>query len=109
MELIRIMSALMPGQNVSPDLSTYDAMIAHWRGNGVPPTLAEVNAKGAELQAEDDKIQYLKDRKADQEAQSITLESKMAALWSKIMDGDSSAADALKIELDKIKVKFPKP
>lgn len=109
MELVRIMSALRPAENVSPDLSSYETMVATWRGSGSPPTLQEVNAKGAEIQAADDAIQYLKDRKAEYAKQGLTIEAMVFAMWEKFQESDPKNADDLQVEKAAIDAQFPKP
>jgi len=43
-DLSMCMAILRPGENVSPDMSSYQAMADHWRGSGDCPALAEVEA-----------------------------------------------------------------
>lgn len=104
MDLILVMDQLRPGENVSPDLSSYNAMIANWRGSGTPPTLQEVNAKW--VQIEPDILKGQEDVVVEKELVVAGADQKamVDALWEKIMNADSTKADALKVIIDQIKI-----
>ena len=49
MDLHLVMNELRPGENVAPDLSTWEAMNAKWRGSGSCPSKAACQAKWDEI------------------------------------------------------------
>lgn len=109
MDLALVMSRLRPGENVSPDLSTYNEMVIHWRGQGVPPSLAEVEADWNLVKTEVDEINYqIMISKKLLEA-GVTSDAKIEALWEKTVKNSPEAADALLVAEEKVMTDFPKP
>lgn len=94
MDLALVMEQLRPGENVSPDMSSYEAMAANWRGSGAIPSKAECEAKWAEIllaKTDDEKI------KEELFEQNVSLEDRVIALEKKIMENDSTEADAIQV------------
>lgn len=100
MDLSLVMEKLRPGENVSPDMSSYEAMAAKWRGTGSVPSKAECEAKWAEIlstKTEDEKIAE------ELFKQSISLEDRIVALEKKIMENNSIEADAIQAIKEDVK------
>lgn len=55
MDYARILDRLFPGENVSPEVQSndYQRIIDTWRGQSVPPSLANCQATWTAIQAED--------------------------------------------------------
>lgn len=102
MDLALIMSRIRPGENVAPDLSSYDKMVQTWRGAGQPPTLTQVQN---EAKVDEDK-EYLEER--EEALKEITLEDKIDAIWKKLKN-DSVKFNEIEAEIVKAEQDFPKP
>jgi len=108
MNLALTMAVLRPGENVSPDMSSYESMVAHWRGTGNPPTLQQCEAAWVTINAN------LYSEKRVAEYPKI---SELADALSKIHGGgNQSIIDAGQAQLEEysaacmaVKVKYPKP
>ncbi len=108
MELSRIMAVLNPGENVAPDLSSYDAMVAKWRGTGAAPTRQVVEGKWAEIKAAQDAVAYKVQREEAYVEQGATVEALVYALWEMIVENDFTAANEIQAKRVAIKAQFPK-
>jgi len=106
--LVIALNKLRPGENVSPDMSDYDAMVTNWRGSGQPPSFQEcVDAYNTAYAA-----MYREKRVAE-----YPKISELADALSKIHGGgNQSIIDAGQAQLEEysaacmaVKVKYPKP
>lgn len=102
MDLALIMSRIRPGENVASDLSSYEKMVASWRGAGQPPSMTQILNEAKK----DDDVKYIEDRKKALKA--ITLEDKVLALWAKAK-GDDKLFDDIEAAIVKAEQDFPKP
>lgn len=109
MNLTRVMIELRPSENVAPDLSSYDAMVAKWRGSGVPPTRDEVRAKWDEIAAADAAVAYIPKQEKARLARGASDSEMIQALWDQVVNNDPAGVDKIKVILAKIKTDFPKP
>lgn len=109
MDLVAVMNQLRPKENVSPDMSTYDAMVAHWRGSGIPPTLQEVNDTwNASVKAEFEATALDQKRAEKAREAGVDLNTKVEALWKAIATQDTTEVDRLKIILATVEATTPK-
>lgn len=108
MELSRVMDKLKPGENVAPDLSSYDAMVAKYRGSPPIPTQKEINDKWAEIAANDALVAYKTLQKEAIAQAKVTTEDKLNALWQ-LAKGDSTEFDRINAIVEKAETDFPKP
>lgn len=84
-DLYLVMEKLLPNENVSPDMSSYQAMVDNWRGSVPPPTQKEVDDKWAEIEPK-----LVKDELAD------SLEAKVQAMWDKLAYAQDTKIDEIK-------------
>lgn len=105
MDLRLVVENMVPNENVSPDFSSYDAMVAMWRGSVPPPSLQEIEARAITLEKE----MFEEKRKERELQEGVTDKAKLEALWKKFMDGQAQEADDLKVVIDTIKTDIPEP
>lgn len=105
MELSLAMQVLRPGENVSPDLSSYAAMVANWRGSGTPPTEAECLAAWQTADA----AAYEGKRRIEYTKQGVTIDAMIVALWEKIVENKPQAMNDLQTKRLRVKSDIPKP
>lgn len=84
MDLNLVIEKLFPGENVSPDMSSYGAMVINWRGSGTPPTLTECDDAWALIEPD-----FLAKQK-------VNPQTKLDALWDKIANDDATKMDEVK-------------
>lgn len=81
-----------------------------WETPEIPiPSEAAIIAAHNELLAEKEANQYKEKRRVAYDASGVTLDAMLVALWEKIMEGDSTEADALQVKRANIKTANPKP
>ena len=73
------------------------------------PTEAEIEAECAKLKIEFDALQYSRDRERAYNKAYLYDHDLLIALWEKVMESDSTAADALQVKRSKVKTDNPKP
>ena len=77
--------------------------------NITKPTEAQIEAECAKLKTEYDALQYSRDRERDYGKAEVDHYKLIIALWEKVMESDSTAADALQVKRIKVKTDNPKP
>lgn len=108
MDLPLVMEVLAPNENVSPDLSSYESMIATWRGSGAAPSLEAVEAKWAEIKGTQDAIHIDQLRKLEYEKRGVSTDALAEATFAKLA-GDSLEFDRLQTIREQVKTDIPKP
>ena len=73
------------------------------------PTKAQIEAECAKLKTEHDALQYSRDRERAYNKAELYDHELLIALWEKVMESDSTAADALQVKRNKVKTDNPKP
>ena len=73
------------------------------------PTEAQIEAECAKLKTEYDALQYSRDRERAYSKADLYDHELLIALWEKVVESDSTAADALQVKRSKVKTDNPKP
>lgn len=99
MDLRLTIEAMFHGENVSPDFSSYQNMVAKWRSPSPAPRLSEVEAYWDSIQ------NNLKEGKAKDklESEGITLEKKLDVLWNDFVNGKTENVVSLQNQIQAIK------
>lgn len=96
------MEVLRPKENVAPDMSSYDAMVASWRGSGNPPSLQDVLTVQAQIDVEQAAIKYTPIEVPPELTSNISTEAMVEALWKFLIEGDPVEKDKIQAIRDKI-------
>lgn len=107
MDLPLVMEVLAPNENVSPDMSSYEAMIANWRGSSVAPSRESVEAKWDEIKGAQDAILIDQARKLEYEKLGASTDALAEAAFDKLA-GDSVEFDRLQAIREQVKTDIPK-
>jgi hypothetical protein len=95
MDLHLVMQELRPNENVGPDLSSWTAMHAKWRGVGPCPTERQCLDKWEEIKGQYEDLTALKDQKEALALVGVTDAQKLDALWNAIAKKDTSKMEDL--------------
>lgn len=106
MDLRRTVEEMVPGENVSPDFSTYQSMADHWRGSVPVPSEAAIATKWAEIEALDKETEHLENQRKEIQEAGIAAYDMARALWDK-EKGDSAEFDRIDVVVEKAKTDFP--
>lgn len=88
MDLNLVMEVLRPKENVSPDMSSYDAMVAKWRGSGNPPSLQDVLTVQSQIDVEQAAVKYTPVEVPRKLTANISTVSMVEALWKFVVEVD---------------------
>ncbi len=104
MDLALVTQKLFPGENVSPDKSSYEAMVSTWRGSAKPPTLEECEAAWKQVQEE---VPVEAKVREDVLKSGVTQETMIEALFRQVAYNDSTKLDEIKSIIAAAELKFP--
>jgi|GEM_PF-3992280 len=107
MDLALVMNELRPGENVAPDLSSYEAMAAKWRGSGDCPTKAECVAKWNQIKDAVASKDNDRSRREEYLKRGLLLDLPMA-LYEKIQNNNDALLLQLKPIIEQINATYPK-
>ena len=101
-------------KNLTPDakftlVGNSYAGLEWFSDNITKPTEAQIEAECAKLKIEHDALQYSRDRERAYNKAYLYDHDLLIALWEKVMESDSTAADALQVKRSKVKTDNPKP
>jgi hypothetical protein len=111
-QLVKIFESLKPeGVDITPscDMSTIEAIRAHWRWPGVPPTDEEVAAAWDAIKTKVADADVSEARRKEYLKAGLTSEAMVVALWEKIMEERPDAATIMQATRETIKTANPKP
>ena len=101
-------------KNLTPDakftlVGNSYAGLEWFSDNITKPTEAQIEAECAKLKTEYDALQYSRDRERAYNKAELYDHELLIALWEKVMESNSTAADALQVKRSKVKTDNPKP
>ena len=94
-QLVMAFGVLFPTENVSPDMSTIEAIRTNWRGSSPCPSDADIQAAWDSVA---DQVQDQLDQqqaKVEYAQQGLNTDAMVLALWKQIMENDPSQANSL--------------
>lgn len=100
---------MFPGENVSPDLSSYEAMKSTWRGSQPCPTKAEVLAVANAVKSERDAVKYIQLRKQEYQKRGLNLDEVSEALIEAFVENRPEKLEAIQTIREEVKQLYPKP
>ena len=107
-DAVQALKNLTPNAQFSLVGNSYDGL--EWHDTSITkPTEAQIEAECAKLKTEFDALQYSRDRERDYGKAELDHHKLIIALWEKVMESDSTAADALQVKRSKVKTDNPKP
>jgi len=80
-----------------------------WQEGFKAPTNAKLLKWKIEMESYQLSIKYIADREAEYQKEGCTEKAMRIALWEKIVENRSEAADALEIKRQAVKIRIPKP
>ncbi len=89
------MEVLKPLENVSPDLTTYETMVATWRGSLPIPTLKEVQDKWTEIELADQSRELERNVQEKVLKLGVTQPVMIEALFRAVKYNDTSNLDQI--------------
>ena len=107
-DAVQALKNLTPNAQFTLIGNSYDGL--EWFSEDITkPTEAQIEAECAKLKTEYDALQYSRDRERDYSKAELDHHKLIIALWEKVMESDSTAADALQVLRSKVKTDNPKP
>ena len=107
-DAVQALKNLTPNAQFTLVGNSYDGL--EWLDTSIAkPTEAEIEAECAKLKIEYDALQYSRDRERDYNKAELFDHELLIALWEKVMESNSTAADALQVKRNKVKTDNPKP
>tara|TARA_B100001287_G_scaffold276265_1_gene286473 strand:- start:2398 stop:2742 length:345 start_codon:yes stop_codon:yes gene_type:complete len=107
-DAVQALKNLTPNAQFTLVGNSYDGL--EWLDTSITkPTEAQIEAECAKLKTEYDALQYSRDRERAYNRADLFDHALLIALWEKVMESDSTAADALQVLRNKVKTDNPKP
>lgn len=107
MPLRDVVEKMFPGENVSPDFSSYQAMVAKWRGSKPAPSEAEIESKRTEYSAEYQKTLRDAARRKRYNELGVTVEALVIAKIEKDEEGRPQELQRLMTLRQQVKSEIP--